>query len=431
MNKLYIRLQCCLVLALPALFGKAQNLVPNPGFENGSCVVNYNSTPAKIPTTINNWYSCTGASPDPFDICGNAMPAAYDVFVPDVLFGYQYAHTGNRFMGFGFYSAWYEYLGVKLTAPLEAGETYHVTFWLSCGDLMSWAADQVGIYFSTTDISYPTTSTYGGMLNYTPQIVNTTGNFITDTTWQKVSGDFVAAGGEQYIVIGYFKPIVAADFYQFPVTTPGQNPKANPNYKPGTNGTGGNPRAYYYIDDVVVEKQSALPIRLHHFAAKRMDDKVRLDWQTAMENNNCRFEVERSEDGRNFQMIGSLPGAVNSSATQYYQFTDVRPVSGRSYYRIRQVDCDGKSTLSNVISLNNQSTALSVYPNPVADKLIIDRTTNITARAAIYDLAGRMIAIHTLKEPRETLNVQGLLPGTYIIKVTSETEHYARKFIKK
>jgi hypothetical protein len=69
------------------------------------------------------------------------------VFVPDVLFGYQYARTGNRFMGFGFYSAWYEYIGVKLTAPLEAGETYHVTYWLSCGDLMPWAADQIGIYF--------------------------------------------------------------------------------------------------------------------------------------------------------------------------------------------------------------------------------------------------------------------------------------------
>ena len=432
MNKLYIRLQCCVVLLLPAALCKAQNLVPNPSFENGSCVVNYNSTPQKIPATINSWYSCTGASPDPFDVCGNALPAAYDVFVPDVLFGYQYARTGNRFMGLGFYGApWYEYIGTKLTSPLEAGETYHVEFWVSCGDLMSAAADQLGIYFSTTEISYPTTSTYGGLLNYTPQIVNTVGNFLIDTTWQKVSGDFVAAGGEQYIVMGYFKPAIASEFYQFPVTTAGQNPKANPNYKPATNGTGGTARAYYYIDDVLVEKQSSLPIRLMKFSAKRVEGKVLLEWQTASENNNCRFEVERSEDGSAYQMIGTVAGAINSSVTRYYQFTDQHPVTGKSYYRIRQVDCDGKSTLSNTVSLTNEVTTVSVYPNPVVNKLTIDRTTTIAARAAIYDLAGRMISFHELKEPRETLNVQNLLPGTYIIKVTSETEHYAYKFIKK
>jgi hypothetical protein len=161
---------------------------------------------------------------------------------------------------------------------------------------------------------------------------------------------------------------------------------------------------------VLVEKQSTLPIRLMKFSAKRVEGKVLLEVQTANENNNCLFEVERSEDGSAYQMIGTVAGAVNSAVTRYYQFTDQHPVTGKSYYRIRQVDCDGKSTVSNTISLNNEVTTLSVYPNPVVNKLTIDRTTTVATRADtqptgsfIWYCQYRLNGIHLTKKGTVTL----------------------------
>lgn len=409
----------------------AQNLVPNPGFENGSCVVTYNSTPAKIPTTINDWYSCSGASPDPFDTCGTYSASGYDIVVPDIIFGYQYAHTGARFMGLGFYSGWYEYIGAKLAQPLEAGETYKVSFWVSCADMMVWAAKDIGMYFSTTDISYPTSNVYGTMLNYTPQVVNT-GSHLTDTIWQQVTGDFVAAGGEQWIVLGYFKPIVTSDFYLFPAPTDGTYRKANPTYRPTTQGSGttAGARVYYYVDDVSVEKVSALPIKLTSFTGKLLNQQVQLKWQTASEESNCGFDVQRSSNGKDFYTIGTVAGAGTSAIAHAYSYTDASPLTGASYYRLQQNDCNGKSNFSSLITIRYEPGNFTIYPNPVSSTITISRNKSGNATATIYDLAGRLLFTKKITSATESIAASQLLPGTYIIKVAGDNGSFTQKFMK-
>jgi len=214
---------------------KAQNLIPNPSFENAICPTGYNGTASQVTLYMNDWYAATCASPDIMTTCSNHS----NTTIPNILFGYQYARTGNNFAGFGFYNSWYEYLGVKLTQPLVAGKVYNVSFYASCANSVDKATDALGIYFSQTEIKC-ISGFSGPVLNYTPQVAQTPGIFLNDTLgWQQVSGSFTAQGGEEYIVIGYFKPWNSANFQSI-------------NNLTGT-------KCYYYVDDFSVEEAIPLP----------------------------------------------------------------------------------------------------------------------------------------------------------------------------
>lgn len=216
---------------------QAQNLIPNPSFENANCPTGYNGLPSQVALYMQDWYSATCASPDVMTNCSVNTGQAVNTSVPDVWFGHQYARTGNNYMGIGWYGGWYEYLGVRLTQPLVAGTTYNVSFYVSCANDAKYATDNIGIYFSGTEIKC-TSGFSGPVLTYVPQITQTAGVFLTDTLgWQEVSGSFTAAGGEEYIVIGYFQPWNVTNFQTM---------------------SGSAARCYYYLDDFSVE--AALPI---------------------------------------------------------------------------------------------------------------------------------------------------------------------------
>jgi hypothetical protein len=94
---------------------------------------------------------------------------------------------------------------------------------------------------------------------------------------------------------------------------------------------------------------SPLPITLLELKATPHSDHVLVEWATASERDNELFTVERSTDGVNFSAIGSLPGAGDSQSTLHYSLSDRQPLPGLSYYRLRQTDDDGTSTLSDVV----------------------------------------------------------------------------------
>ncbi len=110
---------------------------------------------------------------------------------------------------------------------------------------------------------------------------------------------------------------------------------------------------------------TSLPIELTYFNAKAGDGKVYLDWQTATEINNDYFTVERSKEGSLYEQIQNIKSAGNSSVTAYYNTTDNSPYPGTSYYRLRQTDYDGKSSLSDAIKIMfNRNGETSIWPNP-------------------------------------------------------------------
>ena len=91
-----------------------------------------------------------------------------------------------------------------------------------------------------------------------------------------------------------------------------------------------------------------LPIKLTGFTVSREDKKIKLQWVTASEQNNDRFEIQRSSDGRTWKTIANIKGHGTTTASNTYKAYDESPLSGINYYVIKQYDVDGHSYLSDV-----------------------------------------------------------------------------------
>jgi hypothetical protein len=123
-----------------------------------------------------------------------------------------------------------------------------------------------------------------------------------------------------------------------------------------------------------------LPVQLIGFAGVKVDDGVKLNWSTVSERNNSRFEVQRANDGVTFETIGNVKGNGNTNKLIRYTFLDNNPfnASNMVYYRLKQVDFDGKFTFSEAIGFSNNIldvNQISAYPNPFASDVNIQVNT--------------------------------------------------------
>jgi len=116
---------------------------------------------------------------------------------------------------------------------------------------------------------------------------------------------------------------------------------------------------------------STLPVELLYFNAEEEGRSVQLAWATASERDNDHFAVERSVDLQAWTIVGEVPGAGNSLVAQSYDLADDTPLSNTSYYRLRQVDDDGTSTLSAVRSVHFGNAANAIYPNPNSGRFTV------------------------------------------------------------
>ncbi|WP_089685430.1 T9SS type A sorting domain-containing protein [Catalinimonas alkaloidigena] len=112
------------------------------------------------------------------------------------------------------------------------------------------------------------------------------------------------------------------------------------------------------------ESNLPLPVELLTFEGKAEGRLAHLTWSTLSETNNQGFEVEKSVDGREFETIGFVSGANNSTVQQDYRFTD-DGFQGEAYYRLRQVDFDGGFEYSTIVHLQSSLLSLKAYPNPL------------------------------------------------------------------
>jgi len=148
----------------------------------------------------------------------------------------------------------------------------------------------------------------------------------------------------------------------------------------GWNGLG------WMVDSVRIydASPSPLPITLTHFAGKQSERSVELDWATASEEGNDYFSILRSSDGENWEETGRLSGAGDSRQRVDYRFVDGSPLSGISYYKLRQTDFDGKSEDSQTIAiLFREAIRFRLHPS---GELWTDTPT------VVLDLSGRVIS---------------------------------------
>ncbi len=194
----------CMVVAMSTTI--SQNLAPNPDFEYYQfCPTNFAVT-SYISCTP--WRSATWGTCDYFNVCANGG----NVDVPVNFFGTQQPHSGDGYCGFyakAFFNndEWREYLQGPLTAPLQAGKTYEVSFYVNLADIMC-GVQYIGAYFSED----PPTTNNPLPLFVTPQF-ETTGDFISDTVeWVLLKGCFEAEGGEAWVTIGNYRSYADTPF---------------------------------------------------------------------------------------------------------------------------------------------------------------------------------------------------------------------------
>ncbi|WP_127130186.1 T9SS type A sorting domain-containing protein [Pseudoflavitalea rhizosphaerae] len=184
----------------------------------------------------------------------------------------------------------------------------------------------------------------------------------------------------------------------------------------------------------VLQSNASLPVSLTSFNVKLVMDKVVLNWSTAQELENKGFEIERSADGRNFVKIGWVDGNGNSHSTIKYDFTDASPLSGRNYYRLRQVDIDGNFSYSEISAISTvNSTRLTVSPNPVSNMLYIEYDVKNNASLAILDLQGRVLWKRQGQGTSSliSLPVQQLANGVYFLESRDKQgRRQTQKFVK-
>jgi hypothetical protein len=158
--------------------------------------------------------------------------------------------------------------------------------------------------------------------------------------------------------------------------------------------------------------ENPLPIELVYFRATRTPEQlVYLEWTTALEINNERFEIERSTDGLNFQKLHEVTGAGNSNQPITYSWIDRFPLLGISYYRLKQIDYDGQFSYSDIVSVRMKGLApFQVYPNP-AGKQWVDFNKRVDV--VVTNNLGQIVARYSDAEGFDTTN---FAPGIYFVR---------------
>lgn len=162
-----------------------------------------------------------------------------------------------------------------------------------------------------------------------------------------------------------------------------------------------------------------LPLELVEFEAKKNRDWVDLTWETASESNLDYFITERSTDLLNWQEVVKTNAVGNSTEIRDYSAIDPSPGRGINYYRLKEVDVDGKTSYSDLRSvLNEEST--SFYPNPTKNKLYINGSDLSPDEITIYDVYGRVVSpvytIEIVNNDELIIDLSALSPDVYIVR---------------
>jgi type IX secretion system substrate protein len=172
---------------------------------------------------------------------------------------------------------------------------------------------------------------------------------------------------------------------------------------------------------------NALPVVWGSISVSCANDDAVIRFQTLQEWNTLRFDIERSGDGRTWANVATLNAAGNSAAPTNYVYTDHQPGAYSSYYRIAQVDVDGRKKYSQVIAgrCGNATNDMLAYPNPAGHLLWVSISSSSAGRCSLqlYDAKGTLVKQQTTPLQIGTnliqLSLENLTAGTYLLSATN------------
>ncbi|MFN8166218.1 MAG: CUB domain-containing protein [Bacteroidia bacterium] len=206
-------------------------------------------------------------------------------------------------------------------------------------------------------------------------------------------------------------------------------------WNPGGNGFALN---WVLSNGASITCSAPLPVELLMFNAEPVEKTVDLNWLTASEINNAYFEIERSSDGKNFSTIGRVVGSGTSTTMNSYNSVDYEPLMGLSYYRLKQVDYDGKTTYSDIVPVKfaTSKSLLTIQPNPAVNEVEVISFVgkNSTAVLKITDSYGHTVIEYPWEEHdglnRLQINVADLAKGIYFVTLENGPEISKIRLVK-
>ena len=178
--------------------------------------------------------------------------------------------------------------------------------------------------------------------------------------------------------------------------------------------------------DFELTNASPLPVEFSSFSGKKVNDGVELNWTTQSEFNSHVFEVMRSYDGVDFEKIGFVEAAGFSNTERRYDFLDENPLVGNNYYRLKEIDHDGKINYSNIILIyfeEDRIQMLKAFPNPANEEITIDffsfskKETYIN----VYNMVGQLVQTEKMNceqgNNSKSIDLSRLDRAVYILEI--------------
>ncbi|MEZ4772905.1 MAG: T9SS type A sorting domain-containing protein [Bacteroidia bacterium] len=193
---------------------------------------------------------------------------------------------------------------------------------------------------------------------------------------------------------------------------------------------------------VTVSVDNILPATIEDFKAQLVYSGAKLTWATVEEVNSQRFEIERSVDLVRFEKVGEVRGAGFATDRTEYEYTDMQVQTlgaARVYYRLRQVDMDGRSSAGKVVEISVSGEAgleVKAYPNPVADDVIKVEIGSISDAPVVIQLIsinGQVVRRQMLPGVNGRrvvkMDVNGLSGGMYLLSVSQGSESFSQRMV--
>jgi hypothetical protein len=185
--------------------------------------------------------------------------------------------------------------------------------------------------------------------------------------------------------------------------------------------------------EIIIDTACTLPVNFLSFDVRLTPEReVELDWVTTGEINNNYFNVEKSNDAVNFESIGQVNGQIFSNSLRKYTFLDDKVFDERFYYRIKQVDIDGKFSYSEIKSIQQKNNnSFMIYPNPGNGAFIVETNQSGYWEIKIQDNMGCEVYGSKNAPDLKSKNIElsYLAPGVYYIKISNANGATTKKLI--
>src|SRR6266498_1435810 len=203
---------------------------------------------------------------------------------------------------------------------------------------------------------------------------------------------------------------------------------------PTANGCVGSPvTAVVHVTQCVI-----LPVAIINFIAYQKGSGVQINWTALNEINVDHYEVERSTNAMSFTSLGNVK-ALNNAASINYSKIDPSPLNGKNFYRIKAIDKNGAITYTGIalVNISNGKSSVSIYPNPIQNRIFNVQCTNLPAgnyNLVLYNTLGQPVLSRKIEHPGGSATQNFTLPvnaaaGAYIVKLFNKTFDFTSRIV--